>query len=98
MGHNLNANIKETDKLRAIAKDVGMPTASLAIGWLLAQGTHVLPIPGTRSADHLSELAKALETPLSDDLLATIGAALPVGWAHGDRYSYAQWRGPERYS
>jgi hypothetical protein len=22
---------------------------------------------------------------------------LPVGWAHGDRYSAAQWVGPEKY-
>ena len=31
------------------------------------------------------------------DALAAIDAALPVGWAHGDRYSDAQWVGPEKY-
>ena len=98
MGANLVANIKATDKLRVLARDVGMPTAALAIGWLLAQAQHVLPIPGTRSAPHLAELAKALETPLSADILAKIDEILPVGWAHGDRYSHEQWRGPERYS
>ena len=29
--------------------------------------------------------------------LARIEERLPVGWAHGDRYSYGQWLGPERY-
>ena len=29
--------------------------------------------------------------------LAEIEARLPVGWAHGDRYTPAQWIGPERY-
>ena len=95
---NHSANIKQTDKLRALAKALGLPTVALAIGWLLARGTHVLPIPGTRSAAHLTELAKGAETPLSEDILTEIDNILPVGWAHGDRYSYAQWRGPERYS
>lgn len=98
MEPNHSANIKQTDKLRALAREAGLPTATLAIGWLLARGAHILPIPGTRSADHLSELAKGAERALPGDLLSAIDAALPVGWAHGDRYSYAQWRGPERYS
>jgi len=95
---NHSANIKQTDKLRALAKELAMPTVALAIGWLLARGGHVLPIPGTRSASHLAELAKGAEAPLSEDILSEIDKILPVGWAHGDRYSYAQWAGPERYS
>ena len=27
-----------------------------------------------------------------------VEAMLPVGWAHGDRYSEAQWAGPKRYA
>ncbi|MDC0458919.1 aldo/keto reductase, partial [Alphaproteobacteria bacterium] len=34
---------------------------------------------------------------LSPDDMGRIEAALPIGWAHGDRYSDAQWVGPERY-
>ena len=26
-----------------------------------------------------------------------IETVLPIGWAHGDRYSVAQWDGAERY-
>jgi len=34
---------------------------------------------------------------LSADDMARIETVLPIGWAHGDRYSDGQWVGPERY-
>jgi aryl-alcohol dehydrogenase-like predicted oxidoreductase len=63
----------------------------------LHQGSHVLPIPGTRSVKHLAQAAAAMSVTLTADMLAEIEAILPVGWAAGDRYSSAQWIGPERY-
>ena len=98
MAPNYGANIAATDKFRALAADMGCPAAALAIAWLIAQGSHVLPIPGTRNVDHLSELLRGTEIDLSTDDIARIEAVLPVGWAHGDRYSIVQWDGPERYS
>lgn len=94
---NLSANIALSDPFRALAAEAGMPAAALAIGWLLARGPHILPIPGTKSAAHLAELAKGIAAPLPADLLAAIDRVLPVGWAHGDRYNEAQWHGPEKY-
>lgn len=94
---NYDVNIATTDAFRAHAADHGFAAASLAIAWLLAQGTHVLPIPGTRSVAHLTELAAAREIKVSAQMLAEIEQILPVGWAYGDRYSQAQWIGPERY-
>lgn len=94
---NLSANIAWTDRFRALAAEFGVPAASLAIAWLLRRSPAVLPIPGTRSAAHLEELVKGAELELSDADLARIETALPVGWAEGDRYSDAQWQGPERY-
>ena len=94
---NLSANIDKTAAFRAMAAELGVPAASLAIGWVLAQGHHILPIPGTRSPDRLLELAKGAMTPLSEAVLSDIEKCLPVGWAHGDRYNVAQWNGPERY-
>ena len=76
---------------------MGVPTSGLAIAWLLAQGEHVIPIPGTRSVEHLNELAAGVEIELSTTDLEAIEAVLPVGWCHGDRYSVAQWNGPERF-
>lgn len=94
---NLTANIAATDRLRALAAEMELPAASLAIGWLLAQGEHVVPIPGTRNPDHLAEAVRGTELDLDAEDLARIEDALPVGWAHGDRYSKAQWNGPEGY-
>lgn len=94
---NYSANIAETDKFRALARDMGEPAAALAIAWLIAQGDHVIPIPGTKSTSHLAELMRGAQISLSPDDVAAIEAVLPVGWAHGDRYSVGQWIGPERY-
>ncbi|MFV0245981.1 MAG: aldo/keto reductase [Qingshengfaniella sp.] len=97
MGRNLTANIAATEPFRAYAAEIGEPTAALAIAWLLTRGDHVLPIPGTRSVNHLKELARGGEMILTPDQVARIEAILRPGWTHGDRYSAEQWIGPERF-
>ncbi|MEM7428768.1 MAG: aldo/keto reductase [Pseudomonadota bacterium] len=97
-GENLAANLLEVKKFQDLAADLGTTAASLSIAWLLHQGDHVLPIPGTRSVAHLKELAAGAGLNLSAEDLARIDQALPIGWAHGDRYNAAQWVGPERYA
>lgn len=97
MQPNYAANIAATDKLRALAADLAEPAAAIAIAWTIAQGDHVLPIPGTKNVAHLAELIRGTEIELSAEVQARIAEILPVGWAHGDRYSAAQWVGPERY-
>lgn len=94
---NYRANIASTDRLRALARDMGTSTAALAIAWVLAQGDHMLAIPGTRSLAHFQQLLDGANLDLGADGLAAIDAALPPGWCAGDRYSEDQWIGPERY-
>lgn len=94
---NYSANIRITDGFRALAREMGEPAAALAIAWCIAQGDHVIPIPGTKSVPHLAELMRGTEIDLSASDLAGIERVLPVGWAHGDRYSEDQWKGPEKY-
>jgi len=77
--------------------EMGVPAGGLAMAWLLAQGDHVIPIPGTRSVKHLDELVAGVELKLSASDLARIEEVLPVGWCHGDRYAAGQWVGPERF-
>lgn len=95
---NYDANIAATDRFRALAAEMGVPAAGLAIAWVLAQGEQVIAIPGTRKVAHFQEYLAAERLTLDADALARIEAVLPVGWAYGDRYSAAQWVGPERYS
>lgn len=94
---NLSANLAILAGFRALAADMGTSAAALAIAWLLARSDAVIPIPGTRSVAHLRELAAGTDLVLSAGDIARIEAVLPVGWAHGDRYSPGQWVGPERY-
>lgn len=94
---NLSRNIAATAPFRELAHDMGTSTAALAMAWLLHQGEHILPIPGTRSIKHLEQLAAGADLKLSATNLADIDRALPIGWAHGDRYTVGQWIGPEKY-
>ena len=94
---DLSRNVAASEGFRTLAADMGVASATLAIAWLIHQGDHVLPIPGTRSVAHLKECVAGAELELAAEDAARIEAALPPGWCHGDRYSEAQWKGPERY-
>lgn len=95
---NFSRNVQITEGFRALAKEMGTSAAALSIAWLLHSSPSVIAIPGTRSVDHLKELAAGGSLKLTDADMDRIEEVLPVGWAHGDRYNEAQWIGPERYS
>ena len=90
-------NIEATAPFRALAAEMGHRTSSLAIAWLLNQDEHILPIPGTRSIEHLNELAAGANIVLTESDLNAIEEILPIGWCHGDRYAVGQWVGPEKF-
>ena len=94
---NYDANMVYVQALQALAADMGVATASLAIAWVLAQAPHIIAIPGTRKPNHLDELAAAMQIEITAEIEQAIEKIMPVGWAHGDRYSAQQWVGPERY-
>ena len=94
---NLAANVVATAGFRRFAADKGCSAAALAIAWILHQSPHIIPIPGTRSVTHFLEHCEGAGLQLTNNDLAEIEKLLPVGWAHGDRYSTAQWVGPEKY-
>lgn len=94
---NYAANLEATQPFREFTAGLGVPAAAVAIAWVLAQGEHIIAIPGTRSTGHFDELAIGADLQLSQSQLTEIENILPVGWAHGDRYSSEQWSGPEMY-
>ncbi len=94
---NFSYNVKAIAPFKQLAASIGASPASLAIAWVLVQGDHLIPIPGTRSAGHLREDAAGEAISLNDTTLAEIDQLLPPGFAHGDRYSWAQLPGVERY-
>ena len=95
---NLSHNLSYNNRFRAVASEFGVPAASLAVAWLLTRGDHVHAIPGTRNVKHLKELVLGGSLTVSEEMCERIEQVLPVGWAHGDRYSTEQWKGPERFS
>ncbi len=94
---NFSLNMAKVREFRAFAADHGASAITLAIAWCLARGPHLIPIPGTRSAEHLAECAAGSDFAMTDAVMAGIERILPVGWAYGDRYTPTQWVGPERY-
>ncbi len=85
-GENFTKNLLLVDKLKELAAARGATAAQLAIAWVMAQGEHIVPIPGTRKATRLEENAGAVAITLTADERATIDAILPKGVAAGDRY------------
>ena len=94
---NFSLNMERVEKLKSYAKANGWATASLAIAWVLAQGENIIPIPGTRTAEHLAENAAASKIRLTAENLAEIEDIFPIGSAHGNRYSHEQQGAAEQY-
>jgi aryl-alcohol dehydrogenase-like predicted oxidoreductase len=97
MEPNWSRNVAAVAPFKAFARSRGWPTAALATAWVLHRGDHIIPIPGTRTPEHLSELAAAAAIALSDADLREIDRLLPPGFAHGHRYSEQQIIGTEQY-
>jgi aryl-alcohol dehydrogenase-like predicted oxidoreductase len=94
---NFSANLGALEALHMFARARGVTAGQIALAWVLAQGPHIVPIPGTRHAKHVIENAGAGEIALSAADLAELERRLPKGFAHGDRYTEQQYIGPERY-
>jgi aryl-alcohol dehydrogenase-like predicted oxidoreductase len=90
-------NMKRIEAFKVYARSHGYTPAALAIAWVLHQGPHIIPIPGTRTAEHLAETAAASTINLTAKDLDGIEAVLPVGFAHGNRYSNEQQGASEQY-
>jgi aryl-alcohol dehydrogenase-like predicted oxidoreductase len=86
MGENLAHNLSLVERLEKIAAEKKCRPAQLALAWLLARGSDIFPIPGTKRVDRLEENAGALEVVLTSDDLARLDAAFPPGAAKGKRY------------
>ena len=57
-------NLGLLDGLSNIARQNGCTMAQIALAWLLAQGEHIIPIPGTTRIDHLEENMGAAARPV----------------------------------
>lgn len=94
---NWGFNTKMVEALRGYAKSRGWSLEALALAWVLHQHDHIIPIPGTRTAEHLMSDAAAADIKLTTADLAEIEAIMPVGSVHGYRYSLEQQGASEHY-
>ncbi|MFC5342297.1 aldo/keto reductase [Brevundimonas staleyi] len=89
MGENFQKNLDLVEAVKAIAHDRGVTAAQLALAWVLAQGDHLVPIPGTRRIATLEQNAAATDITLTAEDVEAIEAVFPKNAASGHRYAPA---------
>jgi aryl-alcohol dehydrogenase-like predicted oxidoreductase len=87
---NLERNAKLLAPIEKIATDRRCAPAQVALAWLLAQGSDIVPIPGTKRRSYLEQNVAALDVALSREELATLDGAFPIGVTAGTRYPEKQ--------
>ncbi len=83
---NFEKNVEAVERLGRLATAKGITVSQLALAWLLAQGEHIVPIPGTRRVARMEENAHAADVTLTEADLAAIHEILPTG-GFGARYA-----------
>jgi aryl-alcohol dehydrogenase-like predicted oxidoreductase len=84
---NFAANLKLLPAYHALAQEAGCSPSQLALAWLLHQGEHIVPIPGTTSVEHLLDDLAAVDVKLDASLLARLDALINQYTVAGNRYS-----------
>jgi len=85
-GANFQKNLGLVDKVNELAAQKGCTASQLALAWVLAQGEHIFPIPGTKKINYLEENIGSLNVSLSRSELKEIDAFFPKDAAAGLRY------------
>ena len=98
-GENLSRNLDLVARVRALAEARGCTAAQLALAWVHAQGSDVVPIPGTKRRRYLEENVAAAGVTLTPEDLADIEQVAPREAVAGDRYAdmrFVEGRTPEQ--
>jgi aryl-alcohol dehydrogenase-like predicted oxidoreductase len=90
---NFARNLALVEHVELLARAKRCTPAQLALAWVLAQGTDIVPIPGTKRRRYLEENVGALDVRLTPDELRTVDRAIPRNSASGLRYPEAAMRG-----
>jgi aryl-alcohol dehydrogenase-like predicted oxidoreductase len=95
-GDNFQRNLDLVERVEEIARRKRCTLAQLALAWLLAQGSEIVPIPGTKQRRYLEQNVGALDLDLTQTDLEEIEEVAPRGAAAGDRYHEAGMRTIDR--
>ncbi|MGP8175813.1 MAG: aldo/keto reductase [Terracidiphilus sp.] len=85
-GDNLDRNQQLVARIREIAAGRGITQVQLAVAWVLAKRSSIVPVIGARKRAQLAESLGALEVKLSAEEIAAVEAAVPAGAVAGTRY------------
>lgn len=88
-GDNATRNLALVAPLRRVAERKGVTVAQLAIAWVSAQGTDIVPLVGARTRARLQEALGAIDLGLTERDRGEIEQAVPKGAAAGERYASA---------
>lgn len=83
---NYTENLKLVDQLALLAQSSACTPGQLALAWLLSMGEHIIPIPGTTNAAHLSENFCAADVELDEKTVAMAGEIINRHTVTGARY------------
>lgn len=64
-GENFTHNLELVNRVKELADEKQCTPGQLALAWILAQGEHIVPIPGTKQQDRLAENLGAINVGLS---------------------------------
>jgi aryl-alcohol dehydrogenase-like predicted oxidoreductase len=95
-GENFERNRELVERIELLAERKKCTAAQLALGWLLAQGGDIVPIPGTKRRKYLEENVAVLNVELTPEEIKEISAAIPPGAATGMRYPEASMQAVNR--
>ncbi|MBK9712549.1 MAG: aldo/keto reductase [Kouleothrix sp.] len=86
-GENFDANMRAAEKVREVARSLGVKPGQVAIAWLLHKGPDIVPIPGTKRVKYLEENVAAASIALDATQMSALDAALGPGQVAGPRYN-----------
>ena len=87
---NIAANMPIVDLIRRFAEKKNATPAQISLAWLLAQKPFIVPIPGTRNIDHLSENLGAINVQLTPSDLREIDTSVSKIKVQGGRMNEEQ--------
>lgn len=85
-GENFDKNLTIVEQVRIISDRLSSTPAQVALAWVLAQSTSLIPIPGTKRLKYLDQNAAASSVELSSEDLEALDELVK---AEGGRYPEA---------
>nr|MBX2840107.1 aldo/keto reductase [Gammaproteobacteria bacterium] len=84
---NIAANKSVVDAIEQLADSKQCTPAQIALGWLLAKGNDIVPIPGTKRVKYLEQNVDSTNIELAANELAALDERTSAIAIAGERYT-----------